>query len=163
MKTALYKCETCKRTVRWITKDGDSISLPCSCQPNSGYATTFKRVRGTTKDSVHRVFMPLHNARLVVDEDTSELDMRSAEPVFFSDHFGERETHSIYRGFVIMRYTSRYSDGHYERRTVVYAFGKWPRQRLGSHHITSDCTSIAQAKRLIDRILAANRWNRSES
>ena len=160
MKTAIYKCEACNNQYRQ-NLDGTPATVERNCW-QCVTITTFKRVRGTTKDSEHKIFMPIHNARLVVDEDTSECDMRSAEPLFFSDHFGERTTFTAYRGFIIMRYTAHYSDGYKERRTVVYAFGKWPRERLASLHITSACRSIASAKRLIDLILTVNQWTRDE-
>jgi len=162
MKTALYKCtgyqpEKCLTRYRLETVRGSSTEHFC---PSCNKVRSFLRIRGTTKDGVHLIFMPLHNARLTVDENISELDLRHAEPLFFARPFGKRETYTVHRGFVIVRHTVRHSNDDTHRCTVVYAFGKWGRQPAGTYHITSDCTGIAQAKRLIDDILKVNHWDR---
>jgi len=162
MKTATYKCLTpnCKATFTLNVESGEVQG--CHCYEEK-HQRLFKRVRGTTKDSVHRIFMPMHNASLTVDENASELDIRSAEPLFFARPFGKRETYTVYRGFMIVRHTVRHSNDDTHRCTVVYAFGKWGRQHTGTYCITSDCYSIAQAKRLIGGILKNNHWDRSKA
>lgn len=159
MKRSAYKCQTCGFRYNSLPIErGNETYAYCS---DCNTWKTFKRVRGTTKDSEHKIFMPLHNASFTVDEDTSELDMRNAEPLFFAKLRGERATYSTHKGFVVRRYNLRHSNGWTERCTAVFAFGRWPREFLGSHHITSNCSTIAQAIRLIDRILTANRWDSS--
>jgi hypothetical protein len=161
MKTALYKCETCDSQYRQ-NLDGTPVTVQWNCW-KCLTITTFKRVRGTTKDNIHKVFIPLHNKAFVVDEDASECDMRSNLPHFFENApKGSRETTTIYRGAIIVRQTVTFTDCQPQRLTIPYLFGKWgKRENYTVKCIRPDggLNSVTQAKRLIDRILAANYWD----
>ncbi len=104
-----------------------------------------------------KVNFPVHHSFFTVDEDVSELDIRSAVPKFFSCPFGKRETYTIHRGAVICRHTVTYTGCKPERLTVTYLFGRWPEEKHSDVFCLSPYTpklnSVAQAKRQVDRIL----------
>lgn len=164
MKTAIYKCAKCGQAIRHDTTDGQAINWYCyQCDGT----TAFKRVRGTTFDSIRRVFMPLHEKSFVVDEWASEQDMRANLRHFFDVAHGRRETFTVHRGCIIVRNTVKYSVSPYqERRTTIYLYGHWerskrqdvacisPRIRLGS---------VREAKRFLDRILDKGRLDETAS
>ena len=90
-----------------------------------------------------------------ISDKSSLVDIDRAEPRFFSIKFGKRETYTMHRGQLIVRTTAQFTSGP-ERRTVVYLFlhkGFIDNPGKGSTYcLSSDCTSVAQAKRLIDKV-----------
>lgn len=99
-------------------------------------------------------------SRFKVDQWTSEHEMRCRCPKFFQTPHGKRETYTIHRGQLIVRNTVQFTGCKPERRTVVYLYVI---ESLDDKlHGTPDTlcvssqenvNSIAQAKRLIDRLL----------
>lgn len=88
-----------------------------------------------------------------IDEQASLLDMERACPRFFKTKHGNRETHSVYRGCLIVRNTVNFTAGP-KRTTTVYLFTVLD----GTKHLFcssagSDINSIRQARRHIDKIL----------
>ena len=164
MKTASYKCLTCGFRYKSLPLErGKETQAHC---PDCGTFRTFKQIRGTTVDSVHKVFMPLHNSDFVVDTDFSEAQIRSNARHFFTNRRpGERETATFYRGCVIVRRTVKFTGCKPERLTTVFLFGKYAD---GDGDLTfcvvppvnGEIKSIVQAKGHVDRILAANRYER---
>lgn len=112
-----------------------------------------------------RVYFPVHRANFTVNEDVSELDIRAAVPKFFACPFGKRETYTFHRGAVICRHTCTFTGCKPQRMTVAYLFGRWPRQTQSDVFCLSSyvptLTSIAQAKRHIDRILDSGKCERT--
>jgi hypothetical protein len=169
MKTALYKCVQCEAMTRLNTQR-DNGSTPRGsiatvwCREHSDYAP-HKRVKGTTIDSCHKVYMELHRKHFTVDTDVEESFIRNQSPLFFRNvPHNSRETITFYKGALIVRNTVRFTHGQ-ERTTAVYLFGRWQGSQTYSTAYVNPrdgLKSIAQAKRHIDRILEANRWSRDE-
>jgi len=97
----------------------------------------------------------LCSGSLTLDESTSLADIQQAEPMFFKTPFGKRETYTMYRGQLIVRYTvSRprmFNPAESFRKTTIHLFDK----ESGTHCVSSDTTvkDIRHAKRIIDRII----------
>lgn len=162
MKTASYKCQVCGFRYKSLPIErGKETDAYC---PDCGIWRVFKLVRGTTVDSVHKVFMPLHNSDFIVDTDFSEAQIRSNARHFFTNRRrGERETCTFHRGCVIVRRTVTFTDCRPQRLTTAFLFGKFAKGDGSftfciAHPASGDLKSIAQAKRLIDNILAANSY-----
>jgi hypothetical protein len=101
---------------------------------------------------------------LTVNEDHSIVDVERAEPVFFRKPHGKRETYTMHRGCMIVRNTQLYTGGLRGikvRETAVYLFGTSgdTGKLVTSCAAGCDITSIYQAKKLIDRILAQGWFN----
>ena len=165
MKTATYKCQTpkCKATHTMNVECGKRQVAFCY---EEAKISSFKLVRGTTVDSVHKVFMPLHNSDFIVDTDFSEAQIRSNARHFFTNRRpGERETATFHRGCVIVRRTVTFTGCRPQRLTTVFLFGKFA-DGDGSltfcvvPPVNGELMSVAQAKRHIDSILATNHYER---
>jgi len=94
------------------------------------------------------------------NEHASLWDMERACPRFFRNPHGKRETHTVYRGFLINRATDVHACNAPIRRTSVFLFlpeGYGEESPHPDMFCVSSCTnvnSIPQAKRYIDRLLA---------
>ena len=91
----------------------------------------------------------------VIDESHSLVDMERACPKFFRVPHGKRETYHPHRGCLIVRGTVQFTRCDPERRTTVYLFVDGDDMLC----VTSNVNSIAQAKRLIDRILEKGEYS----
>lgn len=88
-----------------------------------------------------------------VDEKASQSDHQSAEPVFYNNKHGTRETFEFYRGFLIVRHTAVF-DGRSKRITVVYIFGKSSEDgKLGSLCISQNRSDAKSARKYIDSVI----------
>ena len=158
MKSALYKCTKpgCGCEHRMDIVRGPSTTAYCpGCDI---FSRTFKRVRGTTVDSVKRVRFNRHNASFAVDTDASELDIRAVIPATFAHPRGHNERYVFYRGCLIVRHTVTFTGCKPERLTIAYLFGRWPKEKTSDLFIAGPdfpehLTSIAHAKRHLDAIL----------
>jgi len=162
MKTATYNCLTpnCKATYSLNIEGGKE--QPCYCYEEKDWRK-FKLVRGTTKDSVHRISVIRHHSTFTVDEKASECDMRSNLGRFFTNApKRSRETITVYRGALIVRDTIHHDHDRWqtsERLTALWLYGKWGRQpRYDVCHVILpyQALSIPATKRLVDRILKDN-------
>lgn len=158
MKTAIYKCVTpgCKATHR--LQIGENVAT-AFCYEEKAHRT-FKRVRGTTENSVHHIALRFGH-KMTVDEHATEDDMRANLRHFFKNApLRSRETITVYRGALIVRHTLTFSGCRPERFTVLYLYGKLGRKTYYdtycTHTINDGLHSIAQAKRAVDRILKTN-------
>lgn len=88
----------------------------------------------------------------VVDDSTSETDIRRAIPNFFRQPHGRRETYTVYRGCLIVRMTVQFTGGPPTRRTVAYYYDVKAKDTfcLSTGHL--ELQSVYQAKKLIDRM-----------
>jgi hypothetical protein len=84
-----------------------------------------------------------------VNEKSSLYDMEKGCPLFFKTKFGKRETYSVYRGQLIVRYSVQFTNGT-QRLTSVYLFFGDDLNCISSG---SDINTEGQAKKLIDRVL----------
>ena len=96
----------------------------------------------------------VYDSIYMVDEANSLVDFERAEPLFFSVKFGKREMFTIYRGCLICRHTVQFTGERPTRRTVAYLWGRIG-GKLASFCIApgGELKSVAQAQRLIDRVL----------
>lgn len=98
-----------------------------------------------------------------VDFDTTatEETMRHNCPLFFRTPHGKRETYTVYNGSLIVRNTVQFTGCRPQRMTAVYLC----LSNLAGHpdlfcvSAGSNISSIAQAKRLVDRIIAAREYH----
>ncbi len=103
--------------------------------------------------------MKIYGEERVTNEQASLVDMERACPRFFRNQHGKRETHTVYRGFLIVRATDVHACNAPVRRTSVYLFlpeGYGEESPGPDMSCVSACTnvnSIPQAKRYIDRLL----------
>lgn len=90
-----------------------------------------------------------------VDEHTSLADIQQGEPRFFKTPHGSRETHTMYRGQLIVRGTRRLSDRKAYRDTTVYLWILQMESRPTTFCVSAGValTSVLRAQRLIDTIL----------
>ncbi len=89
-----------------------------------------------------------------VNESLSLAEMERAEPAFFRTKFGKCESHRVYRGCLITRYTRLYSRGQNERVTVAYLWGRNDDEKVGlSSFCLGHTTNAYRAKKLIDIVL----------
>ena len=157
MKTAIYRCMTpkCKGTHNLSLLYGETTDA--FCYEENGFRK-FKRVRGTTVDSVKLVRFNRHNASFAVDTEASELDIRAACRVTFANPRGHNERYVFYRGCLIVRHTMTFTGCKPERLTIAYLFGRWPKGKTSDLFIAGPdfpehLTGIAHAKRHLDAIL----------
>lgn len=61
---------------------------------------------------------------MTVDEGATLLDMQHAEARFFAKTHGSRETYTVHRGCLVVRYTTGSMAGGQVRRTATYIFGR---------------------------------------
>lgn len=101
-----------------------------------------------------------------IDELSSLSDIERKCPAFFLFRFthGKRETYSVYRGFLIVRSTVKFTREKPKRRTVLYLYGRTLGENHGpdTFHITSDLSSVRQAHRCVDRIIQKGEYNFDE-
>lgn len=98
---------------------------------------------------------------VTVDDTANSHQMRAYCPTFFGP-FGhsKRETFTPYRGQMIVRHTVTFTHGK-ERKTVVYLYlpnGFSDTQGHADFYCLTPpahCDSVAQAKRIIDKVLEA--------
>jgi hypothetical protein len=109
---------------------------------------------------------------LEIDEDTGLSDMQNAEYKFFKNPHGKRETFDTYRGQLIVRHTTTFTQAFRqvsERRTVVYLFVREvneenkdnngiKRRFLLCASSGNAVSNLKQAEKLIDRIIAEKRF-----
>jgi hypothetical protein len=92
-----------------------------------------------------------------VDESTSLQEIQRTIPLFFRTPHGKRETIDVYRGFLIVRNTVKFTGCKPERWTAVYLFTSDLEGQPGTLCVTTPVENtvinIAQARRLIDRII----------
>lgn len=155
MKTALYKCVKCGTKTRRNIDNGQQEFYYC---PTCLRSESCRRVRGTTEDSVKRVYFPRHKAHFTVDTDASELDIRAAIPAVFAHPRGHNERYVFYRGCLIVRHTMTFTGCKPERLTVIYLFGRWPREKSSDlFHCALDHflhkPDVKAAKKYLDRVL----------
>jgi hypothetical protein len=94
-----------------------------------------------------------------VDEHTGIARMRARCPNFFRTKHGGRETYTVHRGQLIVRGTVQFTDSRPERRTVVYLYCVDGDLEDDTFCVsTGYLTTVAQAKKLIDRILDGGRY-----
>jgi len=104
-----------------------------------------------------------------VNEQTSLANIREKDPKFFATKLGKRETYTMYRGALIVRNTvAELLYGIHRknvRKTTVYLFVVGGNDSQ-THYPYTFCVSagnhvksIAQAKKLIDRILEEQRYS----
>ena len=95
---------------------------------------------------------------MTINEDHSIVDIESSEPEFFNFNLGKRQTYTMYRGCLIVRYTIKIHNSdrvtfRNERCTVAYLFGA----DVLSYFIFFDggwpINSIREAKKTIDKII----------
>lgn len=86
-----------------------------------------------------------------IPEETTLEEVRRAIPLFF-DWPGKRSTYEMYRGFLITRYTIRFSIGDTERKTVIYGVGGTEQDSSSTFH-AGNADSTRQAKKRIDAII----------
>lgn len=88
-----------------------------------------------------------------IDESKTISDMEQACPRFFKNKHGKRETFTEYRGCLIVRHTIQYTHKPV-RETAVYIHCVLEKNLdMFCVSVGSSCDSIAQAKRLINRLL----------
>lgn len=115
--------------------------------------------------------MKIYGDEVQTNEKAFLYEMQQACPRFFKNPNGKRETHTVYRGCLIVRYTVRFSHGS-ERKTAAYLFlpnghEDGGRPDLFCVSVCTDLRSIAGAKRYIDRLLEHGEyeygWQRATS
>ncbi len=106
--------------------------------------------------SVKQHEIKLYTTTIIVDENNHLHDMEQSCPRFFKTSHGKRETFTPYRGCMIVRNTVKFTGCKPERKTVVYLYTG---DLEGSPDFfccpEANVKSIDQAKRYIDRVLAA--------
>jgi len=99
-----------------------------------------------------------------VCSDTSLVDFQRAEPNFFAHPFGKRETYTMYRGAMIVRFTALMHTGFGVRTaptrlTAIYLLVVRGQDKTARYPYSfcisagADVRSINRAKRLIDKVL----------
>lgn len=106
--------------------------------------------------------MPQHTIKtssgseLIIDEDATLNDVESGEPLFFKTPHGKRETYTMYRGFMIVRNSVKFTGQRQStRRTIVYLFTKKMETKPGTLCVSAghSLSGIPAARRLIDTII----------
>lgn len=97
-----------------------------------------------------------------INDSISLEDIQKAEPLFFKTKHGKRETYEIYRGFLIVRHTVKFTHSN-ERRTVVYMFGEVNEQGsiwTGTHCVSAGTiiNNSKDAHKLIDKIISSGEY-----
>ena len=95
---------------------------------------------------------------MTINEAHSIVDIERAEPNFFDLKLGQRQTYTIYRGCLIVRYTIKIHNFdritfRNERCTVAYLFGTVKKDKVTQHVSGWPINSIREAKKTIDKII----------
>lgn len=90
-----------------------------------------------------------------VAETTSLVCMKQNCREFFRQPFGKRETYAVYRGQLIVRYSSRLSS---VRMTVPYLYFHTGELANDTLCVSTTCKNMLHAKRVIDKVLDSRIW-----
>jgi hypothetical protein len=106
------------------------------------------------------VTIKLSTCEVQVSETTTLDTIRINCPTFFKTPHGKRETYSMYRGFLIVRNTVRYSNIS-ERRTAIYLYTNDLEGSPGTLCVSGgqDLKTIKQTKKLVDRIITTGAYS----
>ena len=102
----------------------------------------------------------LSTTEVVIDESTTLSKIKENVPEFFETKFGKRETYTMYRGFLIVRYMAEFSHGS-EQKTVIYLYTDSLEGYPDTFCImpAKDPKSIPQAKKIIDAVISTGQYS----
>jgi hypothetical protein len=156
---ARYICKTCGTEYYGVANDltksqhpRHRTSLYCRFEKSKQPMTL---VKGSEENTIVTVDLR-YGGKIVVDTQATESEMRNRAYGFFKRPFGSRETYIIHKGCIIVRYSSDiFGRGKLTRHTAVHLYGMMDGDYdMTCVSATENLHTIAQARALIDRIIA---------